>query len=78
MRCCGVPQWSVLGLLLFLIMIDDIDKGIKYSRVTHFSDDTRTEIFIYLLDMEDKLNKDLHTICNLANENNMKFTGYKF
>ena len=47
----GVPQGSVLGLLRFLIFINDLNIAIKNSETFHFADDT------CLLNIKDSIKK---------------------
>ena len=51
---CGVPQCSVLGPLLFLLYINDLNQAIKFCKAHHFADDTNV---LYLGKSIKKLNK---------------------
>ena len=69
----GVPQGSVLGPLLFLIYINDLENGIK-SKIKFFADDT--SLFSIVNDpilSANELNHDLHLIENWAYQWKMSF-----
>ena len=74
----GVPQGSVLGPLLFLIMVGDIDSSLKYSFLSSFADDTRVLKEINSLTDTLKLQSDLNRIYKWTVDNNMKLNGCKF
>ena len=74
----GVPQCTVLGPLLFLIMISDINKGITSSKLVSFADDTRVYSNIAEADDCDHPQYDLNSIYNWAVHNNMFFNSEKF
>ena len=59
----GVAQGTVLGPLLFLIMIIDIDKGISpSSKLVSFTDDTRVYSCIKDIEKCDLLQIDLNSV----------------
>ena len=74
----GVPQGSVLGPLLFLILIEDIDKDIATSFISSFADDTRLSRATYGVGDASALQTDLEKVYQWAIDNNMMFNGKKF
>ena len=67
---CGVPQRSVLGPLLFLLYINNLNQAIKFCKVHHFADDTN---LLCLGNSIKKLNQlvnaDLKRLVNWLNTN---------
>ena len=74
----GVPQGSVLGPLLFLVLIGDIDREVASAFVSSFADDTRAAKGIRTQDDTKALQTDLGSIYKWAEENNMMFNFQKF
>jgi len=74
----GVPQGSVLGPLLFLILMIDITERVKHSILSSFADDTKVWKGISSLLHEVHLQDDLDALYIWADQNNMEFNSKKF
>ena len=73
----SVPQGTVLGPILFLILIGDINENTN-SHVSSFADDTRVLLSITDEDDVKTLQNDLKTIYKWQETNNMQFNSNKF
>jgi len=57
----GVPQGSVLGPILFVLYINDIDECIN-NKILKFADDTKLYRTVNSLEAIDSLRADLHNL----------------
>ena len=74
----GVPQGSVLGPLLFLILIADIDAEVIHAIIKSFADDTRAMKGINTKEDVATLQWELEKIYKWSDENNMGLNDKKF
>ena len=75
---CGVPQGTVLGPILFLVFINDVDRCIRHSIIRCFADDTRISIAITSEQDVMLLQSDLHNVIVWSSKNNMALHKDKF
>ena len=74
----GVPQGTVLGPLLFLLLIDSITDCEINAAIRLFADDTRITKHVKTESDMEELQDDLQNIYDWQQENNMLFNGNKF
>ena len=70
----GVPQGSVLGLVLFLLFVNDIPLHLSHSSIDIFSDDTILSANMHWTDipsMVQDINSDLDDINEWSAQNRM-------
>ena len=74
----GVPQGTVLGPLLVIILMCDINNGMTSSSMVSFADDTRLYYGISNVDDCAILQNDLNSVYEWTSDNNMLFNAQKF
>ena len=74
----GVPQGTVLGPHIFMIIMGVINCGISSSSIVRFADDIRLYHGISNVDDCSFLQNDLNYVYDRASSNNMSFNAKKF
>ena len=74
----GVPQGTVLGPLLFLVHVSDINEELEFTVSSTFADDTKIMKLINEAQDPCRLQSDLEVVYSWASTNNMQLNGEKF
>ena len=74
----GVPQGTVLGPILFILYINDLELVLSHSRSSSFADDTRLSGSISNVEDTVKLQADLNTVVDWSKKNNTALHEDKF
>ena len=74
----GVPQGTVLGPIIFLIYINELETAIEESIANYFADDTRISRVIDFCTDTELLQSDLNNVVEWSASNNMELHENKF
>ncbi|MBY0580283.1 MAG: reverse transcriptase family protein, partial [Rickettsiales bacterium] len=74
----GIPQGSILGPLLFIIYINDLNLSIKHSKTYHFADDTNLQLITNSLKKLNKyINQDMASLVQWLRANKISLNTKK-
>ena len=76
--CCGVPQGSFFGPVLYLVYANDISNGVQYSSIIQYADDTT----LYLSgssfeEVISNVNRDLYNLTDWMKANKLAISASK-
>ena len=74
----GVPQGTVLGPILFLIYIDDLESAMKHSVLRIFADDSKIIKTVQNKEDHEMLQEDIDNAIKWSTQNNMELNKKKF
>ena len=74
----GVPQGTILGPLLFILFIGDIDTRFQHANALSFADDTRITMKVKQPENSNKLKENPNAVHQWAKTNKMMFHACKF
>ena len=73
----GVPQGSVLGPLLFIVFINDIDEAVEGASLYKFADDTKMLRVVNSEEDQENMQMNLESLMSWANSWQMQFNADK-